>query len=339
MDTQSRAATQLLETLSFVNTLREVTGGIKIVQALLETSSKEWDNAKDANTDNHLIKGVAVSTIKSDAVHIYIAKIVAQNMRSVGNHLTAWSKATVASENNTNVAISNRIAADVFHDHLDLFKMVGVRLLGYDEGVITLAAATTPREKATALVSYMATRYDLTENHDTALVEYLGSIDMFEAMFEKDGFTNEYFLKTIGQVIAYYHSPVSEGTVLLDNPFDMLDMLATDSPFDNLGDVAAMLGAGVVTVIIDKDDQDPVGTIKHVKELYGNNVQVVSPLSDEMRQLLSTSQLSVPQLVEAMRASSLTVGVNANGTAEQVKADVQEGMAFAGETLDKPLSE
>jgi len=358
MDTQSRAATQLLEALSFVNTLRETVGGINVVHALLETSAKEWANAKDASTDNHLIKGVAVSTKKSDAVHIYIAKIVAQNMRSVGNRLTAWTKATVGSENHTNVAVSNRISAGDFNEHTDLFKMVAGRLLGYDDGIIAFAMAETPRAKAEALVSYLATRFDLTENRETALTEYLGAIDLFEAMFEKNGFTNEYYLKTIGRVIAYYHSPVSEGTVLLDNPFDLLDMLATDAPFDSLSEAITTLGV-VHTVIIDKDDPDPQATIAELRKIYGAvvyvapngvvdlnldeptavQVGVVSPLPDDVRQLLSTAQLSVPQVVEAMRASSLTVGVSAEGSAEQVKADVQEGMAFAGETLDKPLSE
>jgi hypothetical protein len=277
MDTQSRAATQLLETLSFVNTLREVTGGVNIIQALLETSAKEWLNSKDANTDIHLIQGVAVSTKKSDAVHVYIAKIVAQHMRSVGNRLTAWTKGTIASENHTNVAISNRISAGDFHTHVDLFKMVAGRLIGFDDGLIDFALAVTPREKAEALVAYMATRFDLSEDRTKALFDYPNATDFAEVMFEKQGFTNEYFLKTIGQVIAYFGVPTSDGGSHLSDPFDVLDMLATDAEFDTLdAGVDALLGVAVHTVIIDKDDPDHQATIAELRKMYGN-IKFIAP--------------------------------------------------------------
>jgi hypothetical protein len=275
MDTQSRAATQLLETLSFVNTLREVTGGANIIQALLETSAKEWLNSKDANTDVHLIQGVAVSTKKSDAVHVYIAKIVAQHMRSVGNRLTAWTKGTIASENHTNVAVSNRISAGDFRTHVDLFKMVGGRLIGFDDGLIDYALAETPREKAEALVAYMATRFDLSEDRTKALFDYPNATDFAEVMFEKQGFTNEYFLKTIGQVIAYFGVPTSDGGSHLTDPFDVIDMLASDSSFDSLDEAAGIL-RGVHTVIIDKADPDPQATIAELRKIFGD-VEYVAP--------------------------------------------------------------
>lgn len=276
MDTQSRAATQLLETLSFVNTLREVTGGVNVIQALLETSAKEWANSKDANTDAHLIQGVAVSTKKSDAVHIYIAKIVAQHMRSVGNRQTAWTKGTIASEHHTNVAVSNRISAGDFPTHVDLFKMVAGRLLGYDDGLFDFALAETPRAKAEALVAYMATRFDLSDDRTKALFDYPNATDFAESMFEKEGFTNEYFLKTIGQVIAYFGVPTSDGGSHLTDPFDVLDMLATDSAFDSLDEATALLGVTVHTVILDKDDPDPAATIEFLRKTYGD-VKFVAP--------------------------------------------------------------
>jgi hypothetical protein len=276
MDTQSRAATQLLETLSFVNTLREVTGGVNVVQALLETSAKEWANSKDANTDVHLIQGVAVSTKKSDAIHVYIAKIVAQHMRSVGNRVTAWTKGTIASEHHTNVAVTNRMTAGDFQTHIDLFKMVAGRLLGYDDGLLDFALAETPRAKAEALVAYMATRFDLSEDRTKALFDYPNATDFTESMFEKQGFTNEYFLKTTGQVIAYFAVPTSDGGSHLTDPFDVLDMLATDSAFDSLNEAPALLGVAVHTVIIDKDDPDPVATAKYLREMYGD-IKIVAP--------------------------------------------------------------
>jgi hypothetical protein len=278
MDTQSRAATQLLETLSFVNTLRETTGGVNVLHALLETSSKEWENSKDANTDTHLIKGVHVNSKKTDAIHVYIAKLVAQHMRSVGNRLTAWTKATIASENHTNVAVSNRVATADFDNHQQLFKMVAGRLMGYDDAVIDIALADGPRARAEALVAYLATRFDLAEDRNAALEGYASAVEMFEVMFDGTGFTPEYFLKTIGQVIAYYKAPVTEGTILLDNPLDLLDALATDSQYDNLLSCAdALLGVSVHTVILDKDDADPVGTIAEVRKIFGENVKIVTP--------------------------------------------------------------
>lgn len=301
MDTQSRAATQLLETLSFVNTLREVTGGVKVIQALLETSAKEWDNSKDANTDTHLIQGVAVSTKKSDAVHIYITKIVAQHMRSVGNRQTAWTKGTLASEHHTNIAVTNRIVAGDFQTHVDLFKIVAGRLLGYDDGLFEFALAETPRDKAEALVAYMATRFDLSDDRACALVDYLNATDFVEVMFEKEGFTNEYFLKTIGQVITYFGVPTSDGSSHLTDPFDVLDMLATESDFDSLGEASAILGVTVHTVIIDKDDPDPLATIELLKKTYGENVKIVPPLSATLQTALSTAQLSVSELTDVLR--------------------------------------
>lgn len=276
MDIESRAATQLLETLSFVNTLREVTGGVKIIQALLETSSKEWDNSKDANTDTHLIQGVAVSTKKSDAVHVYIAKIVAQHMRSVGNRQTAWTKGTIASEHHTNVAITNRIAAGDFHTHVDLFKMVAGRLLGYDDGLFDFALAETPRAKAEALVAYMATRFDLSDDRSCALIDYSNAVDFVEMMFEKEGFTNEYFLKTIGQVITYFAIPTSDGGSHLTDPFDVIDMLATESDFDSLTSATTLLGVAVHTIILDKDDSDPEATVAELRKVYGD-VKFIAP--------------------------------------------------------------
>ena len=325
MDIESRAATQLLETLSFVNTLREVTGGVKIVQALLETSSKEWDNSKDANTDTHLIQGVAVSTKKSDAVHVYIAKIVAQHMRSVGNRQTAWTKGTIASEHHTNVAITNRIAAGDFHTHVDLFKMVAGRLLGYDDGLFDFALAETPRAKAEALVAYMATRFDLSDDRACALIDYSNATDFVEMMFEKEGFTNEYFLKTIGQVITYFAIPTSDGGSHLTDPFDVIDMLATESDFDSLTSATTLLGVAVHTIILDKHDLDPAATIAELQKVYGE-VKFVAPNgvldlnSDEAQVVQVGGQRCVSRgntaavqpaeetgIVDAHREASLTV--------------------------------
>lgn len=280
MDTQSRAAVQLLEALSFVNTLRETTGGINVLHALLETSSKEWDNSKDANTDNHLIKGVHVNSKKTDAIHVYIAKIVAQHMRSVGNRLTAWTKGTIASENHTNVAVSNRVATADFTSHEQLFKMVAGRLLGYDDALIDIALAATPHTQAEALVAYMATRYDLVEDREAALAGYQNATDFVSVMLDKQGFTNEYFLKTIGQVIAYYKTPTSDEGSHLSDPFDLLDMLATDGEFDTLGEATALLDVQVHTVIIDKDDPDPASTIAELRKVYGEHVKIVTPTGE-----------------------------------------------------------
>jgi hypothetical protein len=305
MDTQSRAATQLLETLSFVNTLREVTGGVKIIQALLETSSKEWDNSKDANTDTHLIQGVAVSTKKSDAVHVYIAKIVAQHMRSVGNRQTAWTKGTIASEHHTNVAITNRIAAGDFQTHVDLFKIVAGRLLGYDDGLFDFALAETPRDKAETLVAYMATRFDLSDDRNCALSDYPNAIDFAEMMFEKDGFNNEYFLKTIGQVISYFANPTNDAGSHLTDPFDVIDMLATESDFDSLTSATTLLGVTVHTIILDKHDLDPEATVAELRKVYGD-VKFIAPngVLD-----LNSDEAPVVQVgvVDAHREASLTV--------------------------------
>jgi hypothetical protein len=277
MDDKTQAATQMLEQLSFVNVLRDTLGSAKVIAALRDTSNKEWDNCKDANTGDHLIKGIFQSTQKGDAVRIYIAKVMAQYMRSVGARANAWTKNTIAAENFTNTSISNRISAAEFQEADELFKIVATRLIGFDDGVIDFVVAKTPKAKAEALVVYLASRFDLAESPEKAAEHYAGIIDLFSVKFEGDGFDELYFLKTVGQVISYYSYSVGE-ELKLTNPFDVLEMLESEADYGNIGEMGTVLAGGPIEVIIDKDDPDPQVTIDHVRAQWANlDVRVVMP--------------------------------------------------------------
>lgn len=224
MQANEQAQNLLLDHLAFVVDIRDTLGSLNVLQALLTTSKKEWDNCRDDSDDSHLIKNVTLGSKKTDAVRVYVAKLVAQYLRSNGVRTTAWTKATISGDHSTNVAITNRITNIVFKDHVELFKLVMGRLLGFDEAIIDLALVSSPKEKAKLLVAFIATRFDLAEDRAKALEVYGGAVEYFEQKFEEETFTPGFFIQASASAIAYYSSDFGTAAPVTDK-FDTMQML------------------------------------------------------------------------------------------------------------------
>lgn len=213
-----------MDHMTFATALRDAVGGAKVIQALYETSQKEWNNCFDANDpDSHLIKGVFTSLQKSDAVRVYISKLVAQYMKSIGTRVTAWTKGTIASENFTNVAITNRISATQFETNYDLFKIVATRLLGFDDMLVDFAIVDGVKGKARTLTGYLGLRFDVAETYEDVLFKYPDAVTYFEDLLESTheaalipAFTANWFDQLFLNIATYSHEEVKP---------DLFDML------------------------------------------------------------------------------------------------------------------
>ena len=218
LQSQELAAQQnrWMDHMAFANTLRDAVGGGVVIQALWATAQKEWNNCFDANDpDKHLIKGVFTSVQKSDAVRVYISKLVAQYMKSLGVRLTAWTKGTIASENFTNVAITNRIAATQFETNYELFKIVVTRLIGLDDGLVDFAINDDAKGKARELVAYLGQKFDMGETREDVLAKYPEAVTYFEDLLDNTHhlslvptFTADWFDQLFLNITNYPHQDV-----------------------------------------------------------------------------------------------------------------------------------
>lgn len=209
--------------LSFVLALRDAVGAGNVLGALLATSKKQWDRFENIDTGDHLIKGVAVNSVKTDACYTYIAHIVKQYMVSAGVRATAWTKNTIASENFTNKAISNIIAAHTFNEHTELFKVVATRLLGFDDALIDMVIAQHTGRKAEHLVVYLVSRFNLSEeSREEIIAAHSYEIGYFMALFDCGGFSAKFFEAKVNQAIAHWDNEPEEGEVRILNPLKLL---------------------------------------------------------------------------------------------------------------------
>ena len=215
-------AVTLTSHLAFINRMQEAVGAAVVIKALHLTSKKEWDNCFDANTQDHLIKGVFTSTKKSDAIRVYIAKLIAQYMKSIGVRATAWTKVTIASENTTNVAISNRIAATEFQDNNELFKLVATRLMGFDDALVDFALAENNKEKAYWLAGYLAAQFDLVETIAEISQKYPDAVGYFEQRFDEGRMTPASFLSDFQLLNEYIDGLDMSGSMVGADVFDFM---------------------------------------------------------------------------------------------------------------------
>lgn len=275
-----------LDYQSFILHMRDVVNGSKVIQALFRTSQEEWDRSFDANSERHLIQGVFTSPQKSEAVRIYISKIVKLHMISTGSRLTAWTKDTVASENPTNVAISNRIAAIEFKSNRELFKIVASRLLGFDDALIAFALEDDVDTRAKLMMDYLSSQFDLSVGAEKPHTMYIDQTVDLSILLKTDGFTPEFFAGHLYHAMKYFEA--FEGVVANHwDVFDLLDAVVqvnqehADSSklYDELTTAAAAAAtpdASVFELIIDADDPDPSVTIEVCAQHY-SGLEVVLP--------------------------------------------------------------
>jgi hypothetical protein len=289
-----------LDYQSFILHMRDVVNGSKVIQALFRTSQEEWDRSFDANDrDRHLIQGVFTSPQKSEAVRIYIAKIVKLHMISTGSRLTAWTKDTVAGENPTNVAISNRIAAIEFKNNRELFKIVASRLLGFDDALIAFALEDDVDTRAKLMMDYLSAQFDLSVGTEKPHTMYIDQTVDLSILLKTDGFTPEFFAAHLYQAMKYFEA--FEGVAMNHwDLFDILDVVVqvnqehadTSKLYDELTTAAAAAAApdaSVFELLIDQDDPDPSTTIEVCSQQYPG-LEVVLPkdidYSSEFKQWL-----------------------------------------------------
>lgn len=209
------------EQINFVCVLRDTVGSFKILGSLLETSRKAWEACENAETNDHLIKGIAVSPIKTDACHTYVSKVIKHYLTSQGTRATAWTKNTIASENFTNKSITSIISAHTFYDHTELFKIVATRLMGFDDTLVDLAINLDEKSRAEALVVYMGSRFDLGEDKEELLVRYQEAVGYLQALLETGGFTEEFFAGKIKQASDHFTQPLEPGDIYIHDRFDL----------------------------------------------------------------------------------------------------------------------
>lgn len=215
--------TALLESIGFVSSFRDLIGTLAVLKVLHETAAREWEGCYDANGGEHLIKGVFQSNTKGDAVKTYVAKVVAQYMKSVGVRLNTWTKNTIAAENQTNLAIINRIAATEFQSNDELFKLIVTRLIGFDDGLVECVLAEETAKKAELIVGYLGAKFELFDEQTDYKETYSDAIYLVETKLKEEGFNNDYFEQTIRAVISYFDSVEEDGSFISDH-WDMLNM-------------------------------------------------------------------------------------------------------------------
>lgn len=165
-----------LKALSIVTRFNDIVGNSFILKNLYEYSETEWKRFESENGQSHLIKGVKSTSAKTDAVKIYISKLIALYMNSKGPNLSTWSKDTIAGENDITMAIINRIGTTLFESNVELFTIVATKLMGFDKALVELAIGSEDHIKdVQRLVVYLGTSFDDVEDAKAAEV-YLDDV-------------------------------------------------------------------------------------------------------------------------------------------------------------------
>lgn len=212
----------LNDQLAFISDLRTAVGSIVVLNALLSTSKKAWDDCSNFETNDHLILGIAVSPIKTDACNMYVSKLIKHYLTTQGARATAWTKNTIASENFTNKSIASIIAAHTFYDHTEMFKIVATRLMGFDDSLVKLAMAMGNAEQAKELVVYMASRFDMLESEEEIVKRYGFQIGFVHGMLDTGGLTEEWFMFKSQEAVLHYTTQPAEGDMHVYDHFDLL---------------------------------------------------------------------------------------------------------------------
>lgn len=212
----------ILDGIAMVSTLREAAGAIVVLQALLEISADEWKRAYDANNGTHLIKDNTVGSLKSDAIFTYISKVVKTYLSADGVRSTAWTKNTISGENFTTKTIAGILAGTPIHSHEELFRPVASRLLGFDDQLIEAAISGDSLSRATALVTYLASRFDLSQSKEDILNLYDREIHFIDALIIKQGLTPDFYVDKIRRITEYLNSELEHGDPHVTNPLSLL---------------------------------------------------------------------------------------------------------------------
>lgn len=313
-------AFQLNDYNSFVLRIGEVLNTSVIIKALYDISVDQWDRSINSDTQEHLIEGVFTSSQKSDAVKIYVTKLMRTYMASRGNRLSAWTKETIGGENATNVAITNRISATEFKNNTELFMLVAGRLMGYDDALLEFAI-TDPvlvDRRVELLMEYVSGQYDLGDPDRMVKDLYIDAFDILKELLGTNGYTPEYVRKHAQAVLFFVIETVAGG-----NHWDTFVSLHLKFQENDL--------AGLELIPYDQIVKDTTGYIEKMDP------------SDKG----IDNALSATQVVDALRGSTVSlkmdvIHINEKGTSlineilvksiPDVPDDLPNGISFS---LDK----
>jgi len=196
-----------LNFITAVSNLRAAVGVVGLLKTMYTTGSSRWDMSFDALTGDHLIKGVMLSSAKTDAVRIYVQTLVQLYMNSLNVTAGPLTKFSLSNENEITVAIIDRIATSKLDDHLTLFKLVVSRLLGIDPLLASAAVMNSDSDAAKALIIYLAHRSD--EVGDPEMMQH-ELIAQFTTLYSEGKVTDEWFLSLIqsASVVDLFASPL-----------------------------------------------------------------------------------------------------------------------------------
>lgn len=290
---------QRLSYISFIARIHEVLGSLNVIKALDAVSEEQWGRSFDANTEEHLIRGVFTSPQKSDAVKLYIAKLMKVHLNSIGNRVCAWTKDTITGENATNVAISNRIAATEFKTSRELFQLVATRLMGYDDMLVKMAFAEDADVKTKLLMNYMSSLYDMSVIDKCATEVYIDQAVRIEGLLVTDAFTTDYVLEHIFQVGRYFQN---KDDVVINHwdLFEHLSYVIEGGDIANTPNIVKCLDhtfAPTVGVLLDKNDPDPLGTIRAARAAFFE-------ANPKYSVAIGEPCMSMPELVDSLRKAA-----------------------------------
>jgi len=214
---------QQLNHMTNVMELRKALGGLKIIKALYDFSTVDWERYKNANTGDHLIDGVLTSGEKTDSVRSYTNKLVKLYLNSLGTQPSAWTKHTLTAENTLTKAIIERIAVGTYKTNEQLFRVVAGRIIGIDSVLLDAALATTTFDMAKHVVSYLSHAED--ELVDDPTYVYRDLVLYIAALTERNLVDAALYTELLRQGDAYFSEPETymnaevEGVDLLEMTF------------------------------------------------------------------------------------------------------------------------
>ena len=213
-------------TLEAIVKLRRIIQSTVILKSLFDISEQEWMRSYNAETEEHLIKGVFTSGEKTDVIRGYIAKIVKLYLNNVGVVPGGWSKNTLVSENEFTKHSIDRIATTKVSTNKELFLIVATRILGVDA---TMArSAFVDEDNFIGLgekwVVYLANSTDETEDPD---IVYGDVVRVLAALQEKELLDDQFFADLITTAGDFFDNATDEATYKDIDPLDILDTLIT----------------------------------------------------------------------------------------------------------------
>lgn len=208
--------TNQLNYLTAVLRLREVVGGVGILQAIYNYSKEEWTRCRNANTDEHLIKNVHHSSLKTEAVRTYVSKLAKLYLESWGAQPSCWTKQTLMAENAITKRVIDAITNTTLLDNDQLFGLVATRVLGIDQFVVAAVVSEGTHARYSALVNYFGYTSGETEETDPPASVYESTVTLLNHLGEHRLLNDELFTALVQNGIQFFEEEPESDLDILD---------------------------------------------------------------------------------------------------------------------------